>query len=77
MTKASELESKFDEFGTKIEATKARILELEGSLEKMNSADAFRKSADVAEPRAAVETKETTWNGAFSGKRSRFSVDDL
>lgn len=77
LTKASELESKFDEFGTKIEATKARILELEGSLEKMNSADAFRKSADVAEPRAAVETKETTWNGAFSGKRSRFSVDDL
>lgn len=77
LSKASELETRLDGFGTKIEATKARILELEGSLEKMNASDALKKSAEVGESRPAVQTKNDAWNGAFSGKHNRFSVDDL
>lgn len=77
LSKASELETRLDGFGTKIEATKARILELEGSLEKMNASDALKKSAEVGESRPAVQTKNNAWNGAFSGKQNRFSVDDL
>lgn len=77
LSKASELESRLEGFGTKIEATKARILELEGSLEKMNASDALKKSAEVGESRPAVQTKNNAWNGAFSGKSNRFSVDDL
>lgn len=77
LSKASELETRLDGFGTKIEATKARIIELEGSLEKMNASDALKKSAEVGEGRPAVQTKNDAWNGAFSGRPSRFSVDDL
>lgn len=75
LSKASELENRLDGFGNKIEATKSRLAELESSLEKMNKADAFKKSAEVEQPRP-VKTKDTSWNGAFSGK-SHFSVDDL
>lgn len=75
LTKASELETRMGEFGNKIEATKSRLLDLEKSLEKMNAADALKKSAEVEQTRA-VKTENTTWNGAFSGK-SYFSVDDL
>ena len=75
LSKASELETKLDGFGNKIEAQKSRLAELESSLEKMNKADALKKSAEVEQPRA-VKTTNTSWNGAFSGK-SHFSVDDL
>lgn len=77
LSKASELETRLDGFGNKIEATKSRLAELETSLEKMNDSDALKKSAEVGESRPAVQTKNDAWNGAFSGKPSRFSVDDL
>lgn len=63
--KISELDHKFAELNTDLEATKSRQKSLEDSLEKINSGGAFRKSADVesAEP---VQKPEPTWNGAFS-----------
>lgn len=78
LTKASELESKMDDFGNKIETQKVRLAELENNLEKMNSSSALRKSADLEEvPAETVVQKGTSWNGAFSGKSSGFSVDNL
>lgn len=65
LSKASELESKWDEFGHKIEAQKARLSELENNLEKMNSSEAFKKSADVESAVVTVQ-KDTFWDGAFS-----------
>lgn len=78
-TKASELESKMDGFGTKLEASKSRLAELESRLEKVNSGDALRKSVDLEEsPTDNTVQKGTSWNGAFSGKSSNgFSVDNL
>lgn len=78
LSKASELESKIDGFGENIETQKNRLAELESSLEKFNSAEAFRKSADL-EPQAPAGKnvqKSTSWNGAFSG-RSNLQVDNL
>ena len=65
LAKASELEDKINGFGKKVEAQKGRLSELEKSLEKMNSSDAIRKSADY-QPAAPVVQKETFWGGAFS-----------
>lgn len=66
LSKASELESKWDEFGHKIEAQKNRLSELENSLEKMNSSEAFKKSGDVeSKPVSNVQTNDF-WKGAFS-----------
>lgn len=45
VTKFSELEEKLNGFGDKLNTTKVRLSELESALEKMNSADAVRKSA--------------------------------
>lgn len=77
--KFSELEEKMNGFGTRLEASKNRLVELENALEKINSSDAVRKSVDLSdEPTVEIVQKGTSWNGAFSGKRStRFSVDDL
>jgi len=78
LAKATELESKMGEVGTKLETSKARLAEMEARLEKMNSSEAFRKSADLeTEPAEKNVQKGTSWNGAFSGKSSGFSVDNL
>ena len=67
LAKATELENKFSEFGNKLEASKSRLAELEGRLEKINSSDALKKSADLSEEPAVKNVqKETSWNGAFS-----------
>jgi hypothetical protein len=73
--KASELEGKLNEFGQKLETTKAHQAALEKSLELLNSSSAFRKSADLddEEPAEPVVQK-SVWNGAFSGKK--FSIDN-
>lgn len=77
LTKVSELESKFEEFGSKLETSKSRLAELENRLEKMNASEAFRKSAELETAHAEKdEQKDTLWNGAFSGKNT-FSVDNL
>lgn len=65
MQKFSEIESKVSGFDEKFEAQKARLSELESSLEKMNRSDAFRKSADLA-PAEPVVQKDKFWGGAFS-----------
>ena len=65
MEKFSEIEEKVSSFGENIEAQKVRLAELDSRLDKMNSSDAFRKSADY-KPAVPVVQKETFWGGAFS-----------
>lgn len=78
--KASELEARFDEFGNKLETAKGRLSEFEKALEVVNSSEAVKKSVELDD---STETRvqksnDTTWNGAFSGRRgSRFSVDNM
>lgn len=79
LSKTSELESKVGQFEQKLETSKSRLAEFEKMLEKMNSSEAFRKSATL-EPRerADKDEQDTLWNGAFSGKSGNgFSVDNL
>jgi hypothetical protein len=64
LTKASELEEKFAEFGPKLEAMKARTAELEKKFDKVNSADAFRKSADVSTVES-TQKEESFWGGSL------------
>lgn len=77
--KVSELREEFNQFGQKLETTKSRLIELESSLEKYNSSEAFKKSADLEDESlvksAGTDVQKPTWNGAFSGKK--FSVDNL
>lgn len=76
--KTSELESKLNEFGDKQAAQKGMLLEMEARLEKMNSADAVRKSGYVEETAPETVQKNTIWSpGAFSGKKQFFSANDL
>lgn len=77
MTKASELESKMGEFGNKLEASKARLAEMESRVEKMNASDALKKSVELQDSPVETVQKNTSWNGAFSGKPNGFSVDNL
>lgn len=78
LEKANELESKIGQVDEKLETSKQRLIELESSLEKMNASEAIRKSADLEESPVKVVKKETSWNGAFSGRSRRgFSVDDM
>lgn len=64
LTKASELESKFTEFGPKLEAMKARTAELEKKFDKVNAADAFKKSADVSTVES-TQKEESFWGGSL------------
>lgn len=75
--KASELEKKIDEFGEKLETAKARLITLENGLEKVNASEAIKKSAEVESTPAVRDVQDTSWNGAFSGDSSKFSVDNL
>lgn len=80
LEKASELDSKMNEFGTKLNTAKGQLAELERALEKVNRGDAVRKSADLySEPVVKNVQKDESWNGAFSPKKrtTRFSVEDL
>lgn len=77
LSKASELESKMGEFGQKLEASKGRLAEMEKRLEKMNSSEAFRKSAVLEDSPAEENVQDSLWNGAFSGRPNGFSVDNL
>jgi hypothetical protein len=67
--KTSELASKIESFGEKIEAQKMRINELQDNLKKFNDSSAFRKSAGVQETVADNDVQEDEfWRGAFSGR---------
>ena len=61
------MEEKISEVGEKVHAQKGRLAELERSVSKMNSSDAFRKSADY-EPAEEVVQKSSFWGNAFSGQ---------
>lgn len=73
--KASELEGRFEEFGNKLEAAKSKLSEFEKSLDTINASEAVKKSADYESEEPVQKSKDTTWNGAFSGKK--FSVNNL
>ncbi len=79
VTKTSELESKMNEYGEKLSVEKGRLDSFEQRLEKMNSADALRKSGDLVEEPGTTVQKNTIWSpGAFSGKSDNgFSVTGL
>lgn len=64
LQKASELEDKFNEFGQKLDVQKSRLADLENRLEKINSADAMKKSADVS-PAATSQKEESFWGGSL------------
>lgn len=73
--KASELEQKMNEFGEKLETTKAHQAELEKTLDLLNSSSALKKSADLEEEEPVEKNvQKSMWNGAFSGKK--FSIDN-
>lgn len=69
LSKAAELENKIDSFGEKVEAQKAKLSELESSLNKMNSSDAIKKSADVETRAERTVQKDNFWGNAFSDGR--------
>jgi hypothetical protein len=62
--KTTELETKFSQFGDNLETAKAKLNELEGTLEKFNSGESFKKSGDVESPEPVQ--KSGIWKGAFS-----------
>lgn len=65
--KISELDSRYEEFGKSLEVTKGKLAAMEDSLEKFNSSEALRKSADLDdEPAVKVQKPKSAWNGAFS-----------
>jgi hypothetical protein len=65
----SQLAQALVKMGEDLNVAKNRMAEMENSLNKMNSADALRKSAELEDE--PVETKNvqktSSWNGAFSG----------
>lgn len=66
LSTTSDLEKQIRGIGSNIEAQKSRLAELEKVLEKVNSSDAIKKSADVSAEKN--EQKETFWGNAFSGR---------
>lgn len=67
----SELKTQVDKFTEDLDAAKARLASFEKMIDKMNSADALRKSADLEDEDAAPVVRKSSWNGAFSGGVSR------
>lgn len=68
LSKVSELENKFSEFGEELKTAKAKYAELEKSLDSLNSEGSFKKSGDVGNDGDKPEQvqKANAWNGAFS-----------
>lgn len=66
MNKASELETKLEEFGEKLDTSKARLADLEGKVEKVRASGAIKKSGDVEPTPVERVQKESFWDGAFS-----------
>lgn len=67
LSTTTELNKKIEGIGSSLETHKNRLAELEKSLEKVNSSDAIKKSADVESAGTHVQ-KETFWGNAFSGR---------
>jgi uncharacterized protein YukE len=64
--KTSEFDDKFAKLDENLETAKSRLSNFEKSLNKINSSEAIRKSADLEEEAETVQETDTTWNGAFS-----------
>lgn len=65
-SKAEQLEKRLTDLDKNVEAAKSRISTFEKSLNKINSSEALRKSADLSSSAEVAQKTETTWNGAFS-----------
>ncbi len=79
-TKVNEMDKRFESIDTDLKTTKSKQDALESSLKKINSSDAFQKSADVDDSAETVQkSEENTWGGHFSDPRGNgaFSVDNL
>ena len=80
MAKASEIEGKINGLVENVTTTKAALAAMEARVEKMNSSDAIRKSAELDNDSAEKNVQSNSlWNGAFSPgpRRSTYSVDDM
>jgi len=67
LSKVSELESKFSEFGEELKTAKAKTAELEKSLGELNDEGSFKKSGDVGnDGKPEKVQKANDWAGAFS-----------
>lgn len=67
MSKVSELEGKFSEFGDELKTAKASVASLEKSLETYNKEGSFKKSGDVGnDEKPEPVQKANAWSGAFS-----------
>lgn len=81
LAKASEIESKINGLVENVTAQKMALAAMEARVEKMNSSDAIRKSADLENDSAENDVQSNSlWNGAFSPgprRRSTYSVDDM
>jgi hypothetical protein len=66
LSKVSDLENKFSEFGEELKTAKAKTAELEKSLDALNNEGSFKKSGDVETTSEGTVQKANTWNGAFS-----------
>lgn len=79
LTKTQEIEAKINGLVENVATTKAAIAAMEARVEKMNSSDALRKSADLEDSVEKNVQSNSLWNGAFSPgpRKSGFSVDDL
>ena len=67
LSTTTELNKKVEGIVNNLETHKSRLAELEKNLEKVNSSDAIKKSADVESAGTHVQ-KETFWGNAFSGR---------
>jgi hypothetical protein len=67
LSKVSDLESKFSEFGDELKTAKASVASLEKSLEAYNNEGSFKKSGDVGDDEKPEPVqKANAWSGAFS-----------
>lgn len=67
LSKVSELENKFSEFGEELKTAKANVASLEKSLEAYNKEGSFKKSGDVGDDEKPEQVqKANAWAGAFS-----------
>lgn len=61
------LKTQFESFNQSLETEKSKLASLEDRLSKMNSSEAFRKSADLVDESTVItKQKKPTWDGAFS-----------
>lgn len=79
LAEQSKLREEMTEISESLRVTKRLVTELENGLEKMNRSDALKKSVELEDDQTDNNVQKSTgfWNGAFSGNRKGFSVDNI